>query len=763
MPKLPQKPANDQVTAAQQPANNQTAPAQQPTNAQTAPTTQPANNQATSASDSTTPPADTSNATPNLVTSQPQQFLIGKRVGSGVQTFSMDVIEQALNDNPNINVLRKITAPGITGVLAAGADGPQSILVAQMAPEHADALQQNAKDALFVERDHPLTYSAPEAIDTTHMRDPGVVIPAGSGFTTIVKVVGPDNEPIVDADVFLYGSVWPAQGKTDANGMVQLTLFGDSPATLRALYVKPNADYWSFWLTNPAMAVGINTVPVIRISKTVKDFPDHEIVGWGQKAMRMDQLPEHYNGAGVKVAVVDSGAAITHRDLKDRISAGYDFTTKDGDSWQNDTVSHGTHCAGIITGAQNDYGIRGFAPEAQVYAFKIFPDGRFSDLIDALNHCIEYQIDVVNLSLGSDQTSDLLEQKIKEAREKGVACIVAAGNAGGPVQFPAALPDVLAVAAIGKLGEFPSSSYHAATMYTGANARVTSEGYFSAKFSCFGPQIGVCAPGVAIISSVPGDNYAAWDGTSMATPHVTGLAALILAHHPDFQGAYKNRDARRVDRLFQILKESAQPLDLGDPTRVGAGLPDAIKALGLKPAASAQIDANTAVPSDLQKIVSALMKMSTSQASAAGQRTTVKAAPAGSVVAPAGLLTPASAQPLPVASNTTSEAYGITQLYVAMQRAGLMVSTNTEKTAASTNVTGADTAVASNAASNRQSLAAATVAQSPGMSRQTNGTSISSDAQPQADSIPAAVAARTADDARSITALQSAMRRAALI
>jgi subtilisin family serine protease len=116
---------------------------------------------------------------------------------------------------------------------------------------------------------------------------------------------------------------------------------------------------------------------------------------------------------------------------------------------------------------------------------------------------------------------------------------------------------------------------------------VSSDGFFSARFTCFGPEVGVCAPGVAILSSVPPDNFAVWDGTSMAAPHVTGLAALVLAHHADFQGAYKARNASRVERLFQILKQSARPLNLGDPYRVGAGLPDALQALSLAPPAAA--------------------------------------------------------------------------------------------------------------------------------------------------------------------------------
>jgi hypothetical protein len=95
--------------------------------------------------------------------------------------------------------------------------------------------------------------------------------------------------------------------------------------------------------------------------------------------------------------------------------------------------------------------------------------------------------------------------------------------------------------------------------------------------------VAVCAPGVAITSSVPANNYAVWDGTSMAAPHITGLAALVLAHHPDFQGAYAARGAARVERLFQIIKASARSINFGEPGRTGFGLPDVMVAVGLQP------------------------------------------------------------------------------------------------------------------------------------------------------------------------------------
>src|SRR5438046_21163 len=120
--------------------------------------------------------------------------------------------------------------------------------------------------------------------------------------------------------------------------------------------------------------------------------------------------------------------------------------------------------------------------------------------------------------------------------------------------------------------------------------------FFSPKFTCFGPEVGVCAPGVAILSCVPPNNYAVCDGTSMAAAHVTGLAALVLAHHPDFQVAFKTRNSDRVDRLFQVLKSSAQPVNMGDPRLTGFGLPDVLVAVGLAPWPGAMLASSMVSP-----------------------------------------------------------------------------------------------------------------------------------------------------------------------
>lgn len=496
------------------------------------------------------------------------------------QPLALNTVEQALRAAPDIEVVgvvgdRRAASPLSEGMGGGHAEG---VLVARMTDQKAQELHLQGQGRLLVERDQHLQLFEPA------LRQPNLVAsrsPAsGPAMSLAVLVLDRNGAPVPGAEVSLFGSLLPASGVTGPDGTATITMYGENPHTVRGLYVKPTSDFWSFYQRDPDLsATEPNVVTLRPLSewRGLSGFPAQNTIGWGQRAMRMDKLPPECRGRGVKIAVIDSGVATSHTNLR-QIGVGFDIIDKDTDpgAWNQDQLGHGSHCSGVIGGADPTFGIRGFAPEAEIHVCKLFPGGQVSQLIEALEYCIEHQIDVANLSLGGTEPSEALEQQIQRAKRFGVACIAAAGNSGDAVQYPASSPHVLAVAAIGKAGEFPPDSYHSQTM----NGDVDADGFFTARFSCYGPRVDVCAPGVAIVSSVPPNNFAAWDGTSMAAPHVTGLAALVLAHHPAFQGPGRAPNADRVERLFQVIRMSARRVTLGEQTRIGYGMPDALVALG---------------------------------------------------------------------------------------------------------------------------------------------------------------------------------------
>jgi subtilisin family serine protease len=217
------------------------------------------------------------------------------------------------------------------------------------------------------------------------------------------------------------------------------------------------------------------------------------------------------------------------------------------------------------------------------------PGGSVADLIEALDYCIDQQVDVAMFGACIPERSVLLAAKVEEAWRNGIACIAAAGDSAGDLCWPTALPQVLAVGAIGQLGTFPPEGTDTATL----SAQLTPEGFFVPVFSSAGPTpsdpsaLDCCAPGVAVISGLPPASYGPLSGTGTAAAHVTALAALILAHHPLFRlepgKPNMTRDSLRPARLLEVIKGSCRPLPQLDPARTGAGIPDVAVALGVAP------------------------------------------------------------------------------------------------------------------------------------------------------------------------------------
>ena len=336
------------------------------------------------------------------------QFMVASQPVPGLAPLSADIIAQSLAEAPGIEIVKTIKPPAALGLqgLALGrtlgmfAGAPEefntstgSMVVARMAPEKAELLQSQAGARLVVEHDAPLTYGLDPG--PVAQFNPGVLIPLSTGFRTVIEVQGA-NGPLQNAEVYVFGSMMPAQGVTDAAGRASISIVGEGPDTIRALYVKPKADHWDLWLPRPSLAPDtVNTVTLKALSAFIEGFPDRQLLGWGQRAMGLDQVPANFDGAGVKIAIIDSGAAqVTHRNLH-KVGPGFDVVGNDKNTWTNDLVGHGSHVAGVIAGSPSGSGVRGFAPAAEIHVLRIFPGARFSDLVGALDYCIENGIDVV--------------------------------------------------------------------------------------------------------------------------------------------------------------------------------------------------------------------------------------------------------------------------------------------------------------------------------------------------------------------------------
>src|SRR5207248_5062697 len=118
-----------------------------------------------------------------------------------------------------------------------------------------------------------------------------------------------------------------------------------------------------------------------------------------------DRLPPTFRGHGVKIAIVDSGVAAVPEDVAERVHGGRDVVGQDDKSWQEDAVGFGTLAAGLIAATPDRSHVVGLAPEAELHACKVFPGGRFGDLVEALDYCLAQDVDIISLGVGSPYPS----------------------------------------------------------------------------------------------------------------------------------------------------------------------------------------------------------------------------------------------------------------------------------------------------------------------------------------------------------------------
>jgi subtilisin family serine protease len=282
------------------------------------------------------------------------------------------------------------------------------------------------------------------------------------------------------------------------------------------------------------------------------DVPDLGGNNWGADLVKAPEVwAKGYTGQDVVVAVLDTGVDYNHDDLKGNIwtnsneiadngndddGNGYvdDFYGWNFDSNNNNTLDvegHGTHVSGTIAGENNGFGVTGIAYGAKIMPVKVLDDegrGNRTDIAEGIRYAVDHGANVINLSLGSSSSDDTMQTAIEYASSRGVVVVMAAGNDGGfQPGYPARYADKwgIAVGAVDKNNNMADFSNRA-----GMNVLTY-----------------VTAPGVDIYSTLAGNQYTSYSGTSMAAPHVAGVVALMLSANHNLTDA----------QVRQIVSETA--------------------------------------------------------------------------------------------------------------------------------------------------------------------------------------------------------------
>lgn len=282
---------------------------------------------------------------------------------------------------------------------------------------------------------------------------------------------------------------------------------------------------------------------------------------WNLHSIGVQQIWQETKGNGVTVAVIDTGITQVPDLQKTKLVKGYDFVNDREDA--QDDNGHGTHVAGTIAQSTNNgFGVAGIAYEAALMPLKVLSaggGGTVADIAEAIRFAADNGADVINLSLGGGGESSVMREAIEYAYKKGVVIIAAAGNADrNAAEYPGRYPHVMAVAALDSAGQ-------------------------RAPYSNFGAGVNIAAPGGSTATGEAGGIlqntinpqtkepvFAAFQGTSMAAPHVAGVAALV-----------KSTNVKNPDEVMAVLTQSARKVEGDELNHYGAGKLDAAAAVQL--------------------------------------------------------------------------------------------------------------------------------------------------------------------------------------
>lgn len=287
---------------------------------------------------------------------------------------------------------------------------------------------------------------------------------------------------------------------------------------------------------------------IMQVASTVLQdtYSAQQTLPWGIRSIGADlALGMDPKGKTIKIAVLDTGI-VNHPDLQ--VTGGVSFVENRSD--YTDDNGHGTHIAGTIVALNNNMGVVGVAPQAEVFAVKVLDQngiGYYDQIIQGIEWSIEHDVNIISMSLGGSQYSQALHEIIQKAVNQGILIIAAAGNHGLGTEtelYPARYPEVISVGAVNKFHQ-------------------------RAAFSSTGAELDLVAPGTEILITTKDGSYGILSGTSMAAPHVAAASAVLWTHNPELT----NHDIK--NKLYETATY------LGISNEYGHGLLNLAKALGL--------------------------------------------------------------------------------------------------------------------------------------------------------------------------------------
>lgn len=282
---------------------------------------------------------------------------------------------------------------------------------------------------------------------------------------------------------------------------------------------------------------------------------------WGIQAIYNDSaIQATSGGTNINVAVLDTGVNINHTDLAGQAEQCKDFTQSRSplvNGSCTDRNGHGTHVAGTVLahGGTTGTGVYGVAPDADLWAYKVLTDsgsGYSDDISAAIRHAADQAVatgtkTIISMSLGSSAKDTLIASAVDYAYSKGVLVIAAAGNSGSAsntIGYPGALVNAVAVAALENVQE--NTTYRVANFSSRGNPNTDADFVIQER------DVEISAPGAAIESTWYNGGYNTISGTSMATPHVSGLAAKIWAASPTMTHTQLRSELQRRAKLYDI-------------------------------------------------------------------------------------------------------------------------------------------------------------------------------------------------------------------